>query len=180
MNSYVALFRGVNVGGRNILPMEDLKDLLRGLGCRDVRTYIQSGNAVFRHAEGAAPRLAERIREAVASSHGCEPQVLVLTTEMIEGAVRANPFPEGEAEPSKLHLFFLEAVPEAPNVEAIEEARSDSERFAVIGFVAYLHAPDGIGRSKLATKVERLLGVEGTARNWRSVVKILEMARELG
>jgi len=179
MNSYVALFRGVNVGGRNILPMEDLRELLRGLGCREVRTYIQSGNAVFRHAEDAASRLADRIREAVASSHGFEPEVMILTVAALGGAARANPFPEGEDDPSKLHLFFLTAVPTAPDFETIEEVRTASERFEVIGSVAYLHAPEGIGRSKLATRVERALGVEGTARNWRSVSKILDMAREL-
>ena len=176
MTTSVALFRGINVGGKNALAMKDLRDILQRLGCEDVRTFIQSGNAVFRRPE-TTPRLEERIREAIFSSHGFEPAVLLTTAEHLERAVRANPFPEAESDPSKLHLFFLADVPTEPFSDAIEDIRADSERFAVIGAVAYLHAPDGIARSKLAARVERMLGVAATARNWRSVTRILEMAR---
>jgi len=176
MVTYVALFRGINVGGRNILPMKDLRAGLESLGCEDVKTYIQSGNAVFRHSESAAPRLVERIRRAVHSSHGFEPAVLLVTADDLEGALRSNPFPGREDDPSKLLLFFLGATPEEPDHDAIEAVRAESEIFALVGEVAYLYAPDGIARSKLASRVERLLGVPATARNWRSVTKILELA----
>ena len=177
MCTYVALFRGINVGGRNILPMRDLRAVLEDLGCEEVRTYIQSGNAVCRHADGRASRLAERIRAAIESSHGFGPEVLLLTADELERAMNANPFPEGTAEPSTLHLFFLSAVPADPNLGALEEARAASERFEVDGDVAYLHAPDGIGRSKLAVRLESALGVTGTGRNWRTLCKIMELAR---
>jgi uncharacterized protein (DUF1697 family) len=176
MHTYVALFRGINVGGRNILPMKDLRAVLEVLGCEGVRTYIQSGNVVCRHSEGTASRLAGRMRAAIESSHGFAPEVLLLTAESLERAMNANPFPEGTAEPSKLHLFFLSTVPVDPDLAALEEARAPSERFELEGDVAYLHAPDGIGRSKLAARLENVLGVSATGRNWRTLCKIMEMA----
>jgi uncharacterized protein (DUF1697 family) len=179
MNSYAVLFRGINVGGRNILPMKDLAALLQNLGCGNVRTYIQSGNAVFRHQERSASRLAASIREAVRASHDFEPEVLLLSADKLERALSSNPFPEAESEPSRLHLFFLAAAPESPDLDLIEALRADTERFALTDDVAYLHAPDGIGRSKLAARMERALGVAATARNWRTVGKILEMAQSV-
>jgi len=177
MNIYAALFRGINVGGSNILPMKELAALLQDLGCGNVRTYIQSGNAVFRHQERSASRLAASIREAIRASHGIEPEVLLLSVDKLERAVSSNPFPEAESEPSRLHLSFLAAAPESPDLDLIESLRADSESFALKDDVAYLHAPEGIGRSKLAARMERTLGVAATARNWRTVGKILEMAR---
>lgn len=176
MNTYIALFRGINVGGSNILPMKLLITLLENLGCRNVTTYIQSGNAVFRHEENDASLLTRKIAAAVHESHGFEPFVMLLTTDKLKRAMASNPFPDAETDPSKLHLFFLASVPENPNLDVLKGIRAQSERFAVKRDVAYLHAPDGIGRSKLAARVERALGVAGTGRNWRSVCKILEMA----
>ena len=178
MNTYIALFRGINVGGSNILPMKELVARLQSLGCEKVRTYIQSGNAVFRHAEHSPPRLSARIRAAIRDSHGFAPDVLILTVDRLERAVRSNPYPDAEAEPSKLHLFFLAAVPDNPDIESLEKMRAESERFVLKTDVAYLHAPDGIGRSRLAARLEKALGVSGTGRNWRSVCKILEMATQ--
>jgi uncharacterized protein (DUF1697 family) len=180
MNTWIALFRGINVGGKNILPMKELVSLLEGLGCEDVRTYIQSGNAVFRHAGSSAPDLAARIGAAVQASRGFEPTVLLVTAETLERAVRSNPFPEAEADPSKLILFFLAAVPPRPDLDAIESMRIASENFALMGEAAYLYCPEGLARSKVAARAEKALGVPATARNWRSVNKILEMAREVG
>ena len=178
--TYIALFRGINVGGRNTLPMKELVVRLEGLGCEDVRTYIQSGNAVFRHAEKGSSRLAARISTAICESHGFKPDVLLLTTDQLENTVASNPFPDAESEPSKLHVLFLAAVPDNPNADKIEGLRAESERLAVQSDVVYLHAPDGIGRSRLAAGLEKALGVAGTGRNWRSVNKILEMAQQCG
>ena len=178
MNTYIALFRGINVGGSNILPMKELVVRLQSLGCENVRTYIQSGNAVFRHAEHSPPRLSARIRAAIRDSHAFAPDLLILTVGRLERAVASNPFPDAETEPSKLHLFFLAAVPENPDIDSLQKMRVESERFVLKTDVAYLHAPDGIGRSKLAARLEKALGVSGTGRNWRSVCKILEMATQ--
>lgn len=180
MKTYVALFRGINVGGNNILPMKDLVDVLENVGSQNVETYIQSGNAVFQSEETDASRLSNQISARIQETHGFEPQVLLLELEEVEKAVASNPFPEAEADPKTLHLFFLSSVPENPDLTPLEDIKSDSERLALEGKVLYLHAPDGVGRSRLAAKAEKLLGVPTTARNWRTVCKILAMARQTG
>jgi uncharacterized protein (DUF1697 family) len=177
MNTYVALFRGINVGGRNRLPMRELVDVLRGMGLQGIRTYIQSGNVVFQSDATDTLRLGESISVAVSESHGFSPRVLVLTLDEFEAAAESNPFPEAVSDHKTLHLYFLSAEPENPDLEALESIRADSERFTLQGKVFYLHAPDGIGRSRLAARVEKALGVAATARNWRSVTEIMAMAK---
>jgi uncharacterized protein (DUF1697 family) len=160
--------------------MEDLVATLENAGARDVATYIQSGNAVFRSEEKDASLLSDRVRAAIVESHGFEPQVLVLGSDELERAVRSNPFPEAESDPKTLHLYFLAASPERPDLDGIEAFKGDRERFFLGDGVFYLHAPDGIGRSKLAGNAERLLGVPATARNWRTVLKVADMAQQRG
>ena len=180
MKTHIALFRGINVGGKNKLAMKDLVAAIKSAGGRDVATYLQSGNAVFRSEEGNASLLSDRIRAALEEGYGLEPQVLVLGSEELERAIRSNPFPEAESDPRTLHLFFLVASPERPDLGGLEEIKGDRERFLLGDGVFYLHAPEGIGRSKLATNAERLLGVPATARNWRTVHKVMEMAQQHG
>ena len=177
MKTYIALFRGINVGGNNVLPMKDLVALLENLGSQNVKTYIQSGNVVFQTKEEDASLLSDKIRAAIKKSHGFEPNVLLLEVEEIEKAVGSNPFPEAESEPKTLHLFFLSSMPKNPDYDALESIKGDRERFALKDGVFYLHAPDGIGRSKLAANAEKVLGVAITGRNWRTVRKVMAMAK---
>jgi len=179
MKTYVALFRGINVGGKNTLPMKELVVILEDLGARKVKTYIQSGNAVFVCKDKETSQLSHRIRVEIKKRRGIDPYVLLLRLEDFEKAIRQNPFPEAENNPTALHAGFLAATPERPDMKALESLKSDSERFRLIGRVFYLHAPDGVGRSKLAAKAERLLGVPMTDRNWRTVSTIQKMAQEL-
>jgi uncharacterized protein (DUF1697 family) len=178
MKTYIMLLRGINVGGRNALPMKELSALLADLGCRNIRTYIQSGNVVFRCAPRAASGLARKTSQEVNKRRGFEPHVLLLQLEELERAMAANPFLEAETDPRALHVAFLDAVPSNPDLTRLESLRVDSERFRLIDDVFYLHAPEGVGRSRLAANAERLLGVQATDRNWRTVRKIREMARE--
>ncbi len=180
MKTYIALVQGINVGGKNVLPMRDLVSLLENISSRSVETYIQSGNAVFQSEETDASALSERIRVAIGESHGFEPRIILLTPEEMESAVEANPFPEAESEPKTLHFFFLASAPEHPDFDTLERMKNATERFALEGGVFYLHAPDGVGRSKLAANAEKLLGAPVTARNWRTVGKVLEMAKRCG
>lgn len=173
---YVALLRGVNVGGKNALPMAELREALRSLGARRVETYLQSGNAVFRRA-GDAGELPRRLAEAIRARRGFTPQVLLLGREELGALLAANPFPEAEAEPKTLHLYVLEAPPAAPDLEALRRLARPSERFRLVGRAFYLHAPEGVGRSKLAAQAERRLGVSATARNWRTMAALLALAR---
>ena len=179
MRTYVALLRGINVGGRHALRMADLRAMLQSLGLRNVLTYIQSGNAVFRGDDTVAPAdLSHKISAVINASHGFEPRVLVLTADEFQAAVDANPFPEAESEPRSLHLNFLGTTPVTPDLAGLDALRAAGERFALKGNLFYLHAPDGIGRSKLAGAVEKLLGVEATSRNWRTVQKIMSLVTE--
>jgi uncharacterized protein (DUF1697 family) len=178
MKTHIALFRGINVGGNNILPMKELVVILKNLGSQGVKTHIQSGNAVFQHRAERAAELSDRIRAAINRSHGFEPHVLLLDVAELEQAMASNPFPQAESDPNTLHLYFLADLPENPDLETLDSLKRDTEQYSLNDKVFYLYAPDGIGRSKLAARVEKSLGVAATARNWRSVSKIVAMAKE--
>jgi uncharacterized protein (DUF1697 family) len=173
VSHYVALFRGINVGGNNILPMKELVTLLEGLGCTGVKTYIQSGNAIFSTERGQKDELAEEISAAIQQSHGFQPKVLLLSAAELKGALANSPFEttDGKA----LHFYFLASLPESPDLTGLETLKSGNEAFKLGDKIFYLYAPDGIGRSKLAEKVERLLGVPATARNLNTVNKLITL-----
>lgn len=175
MSVWIALFRGINVGGHNKLPMEDLVNDLAGVGLDEVRTIIQSGNVVFRSKRRSGSALAREIETAVEDAHGFRPAVLVLDLTGFRQRLDANPFPEATADPKTLHLSFAAAEPSAPDLAAIERACSPTERWRLDGDVFYLHAPDGIGRSKLAAGAERWLKVPMTARNWRTLGRLRDL-----
>ena len=176
---WIALLRGINVGGHNKLPMAELRDLFTTAGCDDVRTYIQSGNVVFRAESNEREELAIRLADVVEESKGFRPGIMLLTRDELEAATGANPFLEATSEPKTLHLWFLSREPEDPDLESLDDLRTATERYELRGAVFYLWAPDGIGRSKLAGRVERAVGVEATARNWRTVEKLRKLASDV-
>jgi len=177
MNTYIALFRAINVAGNMQLPMKDLVRVLENLGLHKVKTYIQSGNAVFDSTKKDAAALAKSIAATITGSHGFTPHVLVLKSTELEKAIGANPYPDAENDPATLHITFLSAVPKSPDLRTPASIKKDSEGFTLKGKWFYLHAPEGIGRSKLAARIEKSLGVAGTARNWRTVCKLAELAQ---
>jgi len=177
MTTYVGLFRGINIIGSNRLPMKDLKLLLENHACVDVETYIQSGNVIFRSAASDVSRLAKQLTAAVSKSHGFAPLVLVLTAGELARAASGNPYPEANDNPKSVHVFFLAERPAKPDLQSLEALKANGERFALKGKAFYLHTPNGFGTSRLAGRVERLLGVAAIARNWRTVTTLVEMAR---
>ena len=179
MNNWIALLRGINVGGHNILPMKELKVLLEALGCRDIATYIQSGNVVFRHTESDAASLEATISDAICESFGFESRVMLLSVDEFTRCVRDNPFSQTLQAPKTLHLWFLAAPVEDPDIEKMDSLKAGTEEFMLSEKVFYLSAPDGIGRSKLAVSVEKLLGVPATARNLRTASKLCEMTSKM-
>jgi uncharacterized protein (DUF1697 family) len=178
MTTYLAFLRGINVGGKNSLPMKELVAILEGFGAQKVKTYLQSGNAVFQGAENISSQLPEQLAAEIRKRQGFEPQVLILQLEAVKMALAENPFPEAEADPGSLHLGFLFSRPERPDLEKLSHLKTESERFHLGDGVFYLHAPEGVGRSKLAASAEKLIGVPMTDRNWRTVCKVAEMAQE--
>jgi len=176
VSTWIALFRGINVGGKNSLPMKSLSATLDAEGFSQIRTYIQSGNVVFDSKTGTSNSLATRIAGAVAQAHSFAPKVIVLAASELKRAAAANPFPKGEGEPNRLHLFFLAEKPKSADLAALNRLRAGRETFEIKGKVFYMHAPDGMGNSKLGAAAERHLGVDATARNWRTVSALLAMA----
>lgn len=177
MSNWIVLLRGINVGGKNLLPMRELVSDLRSLNLEGVKTYLQSGNVVFRSFGSPSEELTSRIAQTIEERHGFRPIVFVFSADQWQRAIESNPFPEAEAVPKTLHLFFLSSIPTKADFSALTEVQSASERFRLEGRVFYLHAPDGMGRSKVAANVEKFLGVAATARNWRTVRKLSEMVR---
>lgn len=173
---HIALFRGINVGGKNMLPMKELVRIAEENGYTGVKTYIQSGNIVFEATPATAARFARTVSAAIAKTHGFEPGIVVCSAEDFRRAADANPFPKAESAPKSLHLYFLASTPQKPDLPALDRIKAESESFRLIDDVFYLHAPDGVGRSKLAAQAERLIGVAATARNWSTVTRLLEMA----
>lgn len=178
MHTYLALFRGINVGGKNAILMKDLVAILEGMKASKVKTYIQSGNLVFQSAEKNPAQLSQKIAAEIKKTHGFEPSILVLSPDAMRKAIEENPFPEAATDPASLHLGFLAAKPLHPDLAKLASLKKESERFHLGDGVFYLHAPEGVGKSKLAATAEKLLGVRMTDRNWRTVAKLMEMAQE--
>ena len=175
--TFVALLRGVNLAGRNKVSMPELRSALESLGLEDVVTYIQSGNVVFRNRGGRTPQLAGRIERQIAEAFGIEVVVILRTPAELAKIARGNPFLRSGADPSKLHVLFLSGKPTTKAVEQLDPKRSPPDEFKLAGREIYLHMPNGFGRSKLTVDYfERRLGVDASARNWRTLTKLLDLA----
>jgi uncharacterized protein (DUF1697 family) len=172
MTVYIALLRGINVGGKHKLPMKPLVNLMEQNGFAGARSYIQSGNLVF-HSSG---RPAQRLGELIEQEFGFRPGVFLLTAAELEEAVIASPYAPKEGK--HLHLFFCDPTPGPIDTGYLDALKAPTEEFRLVGKVFYLHAPEGIGRSKLAAKIDKAIpGVSMTARNLNTVTKLVELAK---
>ena len=178
MPVWIALFRGINVGGNNILPMAKLRAGLESLKLTNVQTYIQSGNVVFQSSSSGTAALAKKISDWVESEHGFRPQVLLVTREQLAEAIKQNPYPEATGEPTSLHFYFLAKPATKADLAALDKVKVASESWHLTDGVFYLKAPDGVGRSKLAAYAEKYLGVVTTARNYRTIEKLWSMVSD--
>lgn len=176
MTKWVALFRGINVGGNNKLPMAELRVLATQLGFDDPKTYVQSGNLIF-GSDKRAMEVQQMLIEAVEKRFGFQLHIIVRNADALAAALNANPFQHRVTEGKQLHLFFLDEPAEKYDEAKLRELAVESEDFALIGSVFYLFAPDGIGRSKLAEKMGPYFPQRMTARNLNSVRAILELAQ---
>lgn len=176
MTRFVALLRGINVGGRAKVAMPALRETCESIGFTNVVTYIQSGNLVL-SSSLAAPRLAAALEAAIAERLGVEPSVMVRTHSELADVLANNPFPDADA---TVHVAFLAAPLDARTVEGLRSVTFPPEEFAVRGAEIYLHLPNGMGRAKLPAALlnGRRLPVAATARNWRTVTKLAEMSAQ--
>ena len=168
--SYVVLLRGINVGGRNRLPMATLRSLVEDLGMSDPATYLQSGNLVVT-SERSSDEVGEQIRSALVDRVGLEVAVIVRSVAQWRAVIAANPYPT-ETDGTKVHVLVMAEALEDRDVEP-----SGSESMTVSGSEIYLHLPDGLGRSKLAQRLGRApVTGDGTMRNWNTVLALAELA----
>ena len=176
MATWIVLLRGVNIGGKHIVPMKKLRELLEGAGFSGVQTYIQSGNCVFSADTADRARIADTVSGLIETEFGFRPTAFVLTRKELDDAIAGAPFPADE--PKHLHLQFLAGPPAKADFDGLRAVAQPGEDFALIGNVLYLYLPHGAGRSPVAQKLGQFVKAEMTGRNIASIRKIAEMARE--
>ncbi|MFF8972933.1 DUF1697 domain-containing protein [Streptomyces sp. NPDC014995] len=179
--TYAALLRGINVGGAKKLPMAALRTLLEGLGHDHVRTYLQSGQAVFSAGHGDEDGLAGEITRAIEKQFGFGVDVIVRDHAYLKAVAEACPFPAADLAAKQLHVTYFSAPVGPDRFAGIDRAAHLPEEFRLGDRALYLYAPDGLGRSKLAAQLSRprvTKGLIATTRNWNTVVKLVEMTAE--
>jgi uncharacterized protein (DUF1697 family) len=170
-----ALLRGINVSGKNILPMKDLARIFTEAGCAEVGTYIQSGNVLFSAPADIEAQLPETIARRIQADFGLRVPVLLRTLAELRAAAAANPFLAADVDPRALHVYYLRDAPAADAVAALDPHRSPPDRFAVLGREVYLHLPNGMARTKLTNAwLDAKLNTVSTARNWNTLLKLIE------
>lgn len=173
---HVALLRGINVGGKNKLPMKDLMALVTELGATEVKTYIQSGNVVFSASATLARGMSTVLADAIEAQLGLTVPVVVRTAAQMQAVVEGNPFLAAGLDPKTLHVGFLASKPSKAKVAALDPERSPPDAFEVRGQEIFLHFPNGVARTKLTNAyLDRTLGTTSTVRNWKTVNKLHEM-----
>jgi uncharacterized protein (DUF1697 family) len=175
--THLALLRGINVGGKNALPMKELAQMFSDAGCTNVRTFIQSGNVIF-EAPGGAPKLGELVTAKIEKKFGYRVPIVVRTSEQLLKTIRGNPFLKAGVDEKWLHVYFLADSPSARAIAGLDPARSAPDVFHARGQEVYLHLPNGMARTKLTNAYfDSKLSTICTARNWATVLKLSEMMR---
>ncbi|HTN40828.1 MAG TPA: DUF1697 domain-containing protein [Asticcacaulis sp.] len=175
---WICLFRGINVGGNNKLPMKELTKVMLAEGFTDVKTYIASGNVLF-CSDLSEAALETLIGDLVETNFGFRPAVFLITLPYLEKVLAENPFRDHEHQGKAQHMFFFRAPPVKVDRDLLDSLKIDSEAYEITDEVMYLYAPEGIGRSKMAEKIGRAIKGDMTARNLNTVETLKDMAAEL-
>jgi len=177
----ISMLRGVNVGGHNQIKMDALRALYVSLEFEDPRTYVQSGNVIFRTREKNSAALAKKIQDAIERKFGFRPAIILRTTDEMRKAIADTPFAASRnLEPGKILVTFLAGEPGPEAQATLASLKSHPEELQLKDRELYIYFPDGAGKSKLPwSSVEKLLKTAGTARNWNSVTKMLAIAEEM-
>ena len=181
MKVIISMLRGVNLGPHNRIKMEELRAVYESLKLQDPRTYVQSGNVLFKTNERNEAKLSSRIQDGIERKFGFRPDVIVRTTDELRSAVAKNPFSARKnIDPSKLLVTFLGADPGAELCEKLRAIDTAPEELHIDGREIFIYYPNGLARPKFQwIKAEKILKVACTGRNWNSVTMILEMAEEM-
>lgn len=176
-STYVALLRGINLGAKRRVAMADLRSLLSDIGYDDVRTHLQSGNAVFRAHTRSAAAVEKAVEKAITQRLAMDVRVVVRTPSQLVAVVDSNPLADIATDPARHMVVFLEEEPPAGWLEEIDAERFAPEQIALVGKEIYLWMPDGMHLSKLANAViTKKLGGAATARNWRTLTALVELS----
>jgi uncharacterized protein (DUF1697 family) len=180
MSIHIALLRGINVGGRNLIAMSQLRDLVGSLGFAGVRTLLQSGNLVFQSDRLAGSELERLLEAETAKRMNVAVDYLVRTREEWQAIIAGNPFTDAAMrDPGHLLVMCLKSAPPSKDVKALQAAIKGPEVVSALGKQLYIVYPDGVGRSKFShTLIERILGTRGTGRNWNTILKLNALAEE--
>ena len=177
MTTYVALLRGINVGGNKMVPMAALRVALEKMGLSDVRTVLQSGNVIFRFAARASGTLERSLEDEVEKRLKCRADIHVRTATEWHDVVARNPFTEeAQSDPGHLLVIFFKAPIDTAKAKALQAVIPGRERIHADGRQLYVVFPDGVGTSKLPRLVDRHLAASGTGRNWNTVLKLSALA----
>jgi uncharacterized protein (DUF1697 family) len=175
---YVALLRGINVGGKNSLPMKDLAGMFEKAGCGHVATYIQSGNVVFQADAKLAKQIPVAIAKAILKGFKMEIPIIVRSAKDLLRISKGNPFFKSGGTIDTVHVAFLSKNPNPKAIQLLDPKRSPGDEFRVIGSEIYLHCPHGFGRTRLTNQYfDSKLSTVSTIRNWKTVLKLLEMTK---
>ena len=181
METYIAILRGINVGGQNKIRMIDLAAKLQSNGFSDLRTYIQSGNLVFRAEKKPEPEMANKIAESIKNEFGLNVPAIVFKKGDWNEIIGRNPFAKDPHynNPKTLHVSFLSEIPQLENVQKLTGYSDEPNEFSVVGKAVYLYCPNGYSKTKLGNGfLEKKLKVTATTRNWATTLKLAEMASE--
>jgi uncharacterized protein (DUF1697 family) len=175
---HVALLRGINVGGKNMLPMRELAGMFAAAGCEEVATYIQSGNVVFCAEDKLAKGLDGQIAQQVEERFGIKVPVVLRTAVELDAVIRGNPFLKAGAAEETLHVAFLADLPGMSLVSGLDAGRSTPDEFVVVGREIYMKLVNGVSGTKLSNAYfDSKLKTVSTIRNWRTVLKLAEMMK---
>ncbi len=181
MQTFISILRGINVSGQRKIRMADLKELYESLGFSDVKTYIQSGNVIFKSVSNISGiQLAKKIEKAISERYLFDVPVMIRTGKELEKIILDNPFvKEKNMDVKKLHVTFLSETPDKEEIEQIKDTNFSPDQFIIKGKEIYLHIPGSYAETKLSNKFfENKLKVSATTRNWNTVNKLLEMAQQ--
>ncbi len=175
------MLRGVNVGGHNKIKMDQLRALYGSLKFEDAKTYVQSGNVIFRTKEKSLPALAKKIQTAIEQKFGFRPEIILRTVDELRAAIATSPFAKrSDLHPGKILITFFATDPLPEAQASLLSFKDHPEELHLVGRELYIYFPNGAGKSKLPwSQIGKLLGTSGTARNWNSVTKMLAVAEEM-
>ena len=181
MTTYISILRGINVSGQKLIKMDALRKMYENLGFQSVKTYVQSGNVIFKSKDFKIAGLEQTISRQIKKDFGFDVPVIVLTIDKLKKIIENSPFSKDlSKDASFLHVTFLSSKPKSFEREVIETKRSNKEEISFSDDAVYLYCPDGYGISKLSNNfLETKLKVGATTRNWKTTNELLKIAQEI-